>query len=387
MKSSAALSDACPSCGKPKVEGPECPHCGVIYARFRGREAKVSPSASPAAPARDPPAPRSHAPHLPLARLELLLVTLAQAIEAGLTLHAYAHGPAAADLPPSIAERLRRAAAAGEPPSTVFADLALLDPAELAMLRAAERRAGEASALRLLARRCETRRADRRRLLIGLAYPGLLIASAILVRPLPALVLTGVGAYLAAIAPSMLGSILVGAALFLSARFLPRGARVWRPLRAAVQIVPPFSRIALHRARATFADVLGASITAGLTIRESIPLAAESAAHRGLATSPAVIARLDAGATLADALGELPALPSNDRALIAHGEQAGKLDEVLPRIAREHEQRARATTLATIVATIVLATIGVMGWMASAIVSGFTSQVQGVEQQIEQLMR
>lgn len=56
---------ACPHCGAPRVAGPECPRCGVIYARARPRRAAalrpdaLEPpvAASPGASASSPPAP------------------------------------------------------------------------------------------------------------------------------------------------------------------------------------------------------------------------------------------------------------------------------------------------------------------------------------------
>jgi len=53
MSTTAANSAACPRCGAPRVAAPDCPHCGVVYARAERRKA--------AEPSRDSPPPEEAA--------------------------------------------------------------------------------------------------------------------------------------------------------------------------------------------------------------------------------------------------------------------------------------------------------------------------------------
>jgi ribosomal protein S27AE len=67
------LPKVCPRCGEPRILAPECPKCGVLYAKAEARAARLAPQpapARPAAPEPAQPAPFSYAeperpPHLP----------------------------------------------------------------------------------------------------------------------------------------------------------------------------------------------------------------------------------------------------------------------------------------------------------------------------------
>jgi len=48
------LPRVCPRCGEPRILAPECPRCGVLYAKAEARAAQLAAQAAPAAPA---PAP------------------------------------------------------------------------------------------------------------------------------------------------------------------------------------------------------------------------------------------------------------------------------------------------------------------------------------------
>lgn len=80
-----------------------------------------------------------------------------------------------------------------------------------------------------------------------------------------------------------------------------------------------------------------------------------------------------------EALTELPALSEADRAMIGQGEQAGKLEEVLPRVAKQQRERARTTTQVTMGVAVTLITVVVMGSAVRAIVSGYTGYFRQLE--------
>lgn len=61
----------CPKCGRPRVPGDECPHCGIVYAKFR-----------PAAPERPAPSPASGGRKAPLAVAVAVAIAAAGSVAA-----------------------------------------------------------------------------------------------------------------------------------------------------------------------------------------------------------------------------------------------------------------------------------------------------------------
>ncbi|MGZ3459799.1 MAG: hypothetical protein ACXU86_14990, partial [Archangium sp.] len=57
------LPKACPRCGEPRILAPECPRCGVLYARAEARAARLAEKAAPPAPHGE--AEPERPPHLP----------------------------------------------------------------------------------------------------------------------------------------------------------------------------------------------------------------------------------------------------------------------------------------------------------------------------------
>lgn len=311
-------------------------------------------------------------------RLEQLLRAQADALDAGLDRLAASRGAFTAGLPPPLQQGLLRAAEAGQALSVTFEALELVDPAGAALLAAAEARGHEAQALRALAEVCAARRADQRRLLQGLAYPALLTLAVVLIPPLPLIVTSGGGAYLRTTAP-LLGLLLGLLALAWFVHTRPSGSALKQAASRLGHQLPPISRILLAHSRARFAEVLGACLAAGLDVGASVRWATRSAGHPGLAHGGRVLSRLGVGATLYEALTELPALSEADRAMIGQGEQAGKLEEVLPRVAKQQRERARTTTQVTMGVAVTLITVVVMGSAVRAIVSGYTGYFRQLE--------
>ncbi|MBI4819393.1 MAG: type II secretion system F family protein [Deltaproteobacteria bacterium] len=309
---------------------------------------------------------------LPLRALEELLVPLAQSLEAGLTLLEHANGPASVLMPRPIQRALDAGARQGRSVTELFTSLGILSNAQLALLAAAEARGEPAVALRAVAARVGEERKDLRRLALGLLYPAFLVLTTLLVQPLPKVVTEGLAGYGSAVlGPLLLFTATIAAAVFFVPRLHPDGLLL-RGVRGLLLLIPPTAYAARHRALASFADVLGASISAGLTFRDSVPLACEATGHpsfRGRADR--VLGRIGEGATLADALMKELRLPPTFAALVAHGERVGKLDEILPQLSIEHAAKARAALAATMVVTLLFAGVAVMGYVAYEVASGW----------------
>lgn len=351
----------------------------MVIAKYKPREPRPAPrEPQTSAPARHESSRQGPTVRLSLSQLEQLYRTQAQAIDAGLSPILASTGAFTATLPPELAAALERGAHAGQPLSQTLRALRVVDAADAALLAAAEARGGGASTLVRLADRTADRQSDRRRLLQGLLYPGLLLVVSLIVPPLPLLVTEGTSGYLRATLPPLATLLALALVVVLVQRQAP-DSPARRALDAVLQRVPPVSLIVRAHARARYVDVLGACVAAGLDLRTALGWASAAAEHPALGPASRPIARLDAGATLHEALAELPGVESLDRALIGQGELAGKLDEVLPRVAAQHRERARTITRRTLMAVIALASVVVMGSAVRAIVAGYSGYFQQIE--------
>lgn len=340
---------ACPACARPRVAGPECPHCGLIYARYKAR-----PVAEALAEGRV---------RLALVERERFFAGLASALEAGLPLLAFLDAAAGA-LPAPLVRSLRADAVAGLPLSATLRRLRILEGADLAFLEAGEIQGAMPASLRLLARRAADQRRDRGKVLLAVAYPLFLALGAIVIVPLPLVFRVGFGAYAARVAP-LLG--LFALAGFFALVLLPRMDREAAPrrfLRRLGLILPATSQALRNGSIATFLDVLGGCIAAGLPVRHALPLAAGAAPHPAF-RGDGPLRAIDDGRTLAEAVATVAIVPPATIAQIAQGEATGTLDRVLPALAADHRQRARVATVVAVVLLALLAAglvVAVLAW-------------------------
>ena len=383
---------SCPACDRPKDPvAAECPHCGVIYARARPRASAAKPA--PKAPPKPAQPADGERPvlriALPSARRQNLFTTIAEALDAGLTFGAYVEGAAVRTLPAALVEALRRDAKAGCTISDTLRRLRILDLAATALLEAAERRGEIPEALRVLARREAEVREFRHRVLRKLSYPCMILVASAVLFPLPKLFTSGLGAYAGAVLGT-LWPLVVLAALGLGVypRLDPDS-----PIRAGVRRlggrVPPFSQISKHVALATFADVLGASLSAGLAMRRSLVLAADATGHGDFTDhAESMLRHLDGGATLVDTLEKsVPELPSGYLALIGHGELVGKLTENLGRLSIEHKAKAQRLVTTMIVIAGAIASMWVVYQVIAGLLASYQGYFQLMDSSVDSMMR
>ncbi len=123
-------------------------------------------------------------------------------------------------------------------------------------------------------------------------------------------------------------------------------------------------------------------------MRAALPLAADAAAHPSIAgAGPALVARLDAGASLVETLRAIPRFPPELLGQIHTAEHAGTLDQALPRVAaacRSKSRSAIVSAMAVLTAIVFAAVAVVIGY---AIVSGFVDVLQQTDQAIDDAMR
>lgn len=371
----------CPRCRAPRPpSATECPSCGVIYARF------AAPKPRPVASTAPPPAPTRPHHHLPTARLEALCRRMAEMLEAGLSVRQALTGPLLDALPAPLAEALRRGAESDAPLSEILAPLRLLDAASLAQVRAGEARGALPQALQSVAQRLHERRVARNVLLGSLAYPALLLLCAAVILPAPTLFTGGFAAYLGQVLPPLTVLAGLGLAFALWPRLAPEAAPR-RALRALGRTLPLTRSVLRHHGLATFADVLGDSLRAGIPTRQALALAAGATPEPSFQRLGAeAVRRLDDGASLSGALAPF-GLPAEFLAEVASGEHAGTLDRAFPRLAAAHHERARrATRVALVAAAAVVFTLTALV-VAASIIQGYRAAFGRLERNVEQLQR
>ncbi len=248
-----------------------------------------------------------------------------------------------------------------------------MDGPSAGLLRAKETHGGQPAALVAIADRIADRRKARNRLLTVVVYPYLLLLALAVISPAPVAFTRGLAAYLSAAFPGV--AALVGLPVFLFG-VLPRldpAGRLSSKAQRLLARVPLLGAGARADALASFVDVLGASIASGVSVREALPLAAEagSGAPGFSEAGPRAVARLDAGASLAAALAELPGLPPVVVSQIAAGEATGRLDEVLLASRKELESRARAGWIGLAIAVGAVLAVGALGAVTLSIIAGF----------------
>ncbi len=284
---------------------------------------------------------------------------------------------------------LRRAVERGSDLAPAFQDaLPGLQPAHTALLEAGTWTGDLPGALRSVAEELERRDTMRRQLRRAMAYPAVVAGTALAVlsllllgvvprfeaifaqsgQPLPAatrLIIAASDAF-ALVAP-----LLVGAAAVAAATLGPllRRRPAWR-LRATAALTrlpgigPSLREAALSRWCETLSRLLGA----GVSLLDALPRAAEAA--RGAALGPALERlerRVSAGEPLAAATRTgLPEAPDAAH-LIAVGESAGRLEEMLAEAASLYRQRLE-TRLERLSAFLEPALIVVLGILTAGVV-------------------
>lgn len=313
-------------------------------------------------------------------------MTLAESLEAGVAPAVLARSPALSLLPPAEARRLARGLETGASLATTLGSLSALSPSSVAILRAAEAAGGLPAGLRVVAARMTRARRDAGRVLLLLAYPALLLLAAALILPLPALFRTGLGGWARQSLPlagAVLAAVLGGVLLV---RSTSPGARA---VRSAIARSLPFVRAAVrYGALADFVEVLGACLGAGLPARAALPLAAAAGEHPALAAAgSALVARLDAGASLVETLGAIPAFPADLLGQVHAAEHAGTLDAALARVGATCRERARSATIVAMVSLTAVVLLVVGGAVGYGIVRGFADALQETDQAIDEVMR
>ncbi len=340
--SPAPSGPTCPGCGRERAAtAVECPYCGIIYARFRGRPPPSPPPASnrprSTRPPR-PPAPAAATPSLrPPEERAWLLEGLAQWLEAGRDPCAFWTGSLVEGLGRPARSRLRRIAAEQPDPVAVLAASGFLSGAGHRLVRDGQAAGRLGESVRLVAM-ADRHQAERRATwMVWIATP-VLVAGLMLAAGEAPLVLAGLAS--ASVTSPGLIVVLAGVGLLVSLARTGREDPIDRGLRAALAATPGVGAGYTRLAQAALLEVLAFAeahaLPVPLTLAAAVLAADHPAARRLLPTATSSPTR-SAAVTFA------PWFRARDRAVLIHAQQLDRIQDVVPGL---KARRVRAAALA-----------------------------------------
>ena len=188
------------------------------------------------------------------------------------------------------------------------------------------------------------------------------------VLPLPTLILLKVSHGLHHYWPWLL--IALAAAIFGGRGYLrtPRGAENWDKIKLCIPLIGPVVRAA---ALGRFARTLGTLVKSGVSLLPALKIVENTIGNRILAQQVASVAEETRGGdSLATPLRKLGIFPRTMIQMIDVGEQTGKLDVMLLKVAEieERQMRARTKILISLLAPALILVVGALvGFMVIAI--------------------
>jgi type II secretory pathway component PulF len=188
------------------------------------------------------------------------------------------------------------------------------------------------------------------------------------VLPLPTLILLKISHGLHHYWPWILagtGITIFGARWYLRT---PQGAEVWDRIKLRLPLVGPVVRAA---ALGRFARTLGTLVRSGVSLLPALKIVENTIGNRVLAQQVARVSEETRGGdSLAMPLRKMGIFPGTVIQMIDVGEQTGKLDEMLLKVAdiEERQMRARTKTLISLLAPALILVVGALvGFMVIAI--------------------
>jgi general secretion pathway protein F len=188
------------------------------------------------------------------------------------------------------------------------------------------------------------------------------------VLPLPTLILLKVSHGLHSYWPWLLLGLAI--AVFGGRWYLrtPRGAENWDKVKLHIPLIGPVVRAA---ALSRFARTLGTLVKSGVSLLPALKIVENTIGNRILAQQVASVAEETRGGdSLATPLRKLGVFPRTMVQMIDVGEQTGKLDEMLLKVAEieERQMRARTKILISLLAPALILVVGLLvGFMVIAI--------------------
>lgn len=255
--------------------------------------------------------------------------------------------------------------------------------AEAALLTAGERGGSLDRSLEAAAVLAEEEISLRRRALMALAYPTLLVVVASVLLPLPTLVGQGFAAAVTgwwlpgALAASVPLSLVV--ALWVAWQRRGEGRR---SLERLIFSVPGLGRSFRLRVGRGFFGLAAPLLEAGLSVGEVLEAAAPASGALVLADAAVAAARsARAGASLGILLKDLPGLPADAVAEVAVGEESGTLPQACHALAlRYGEEAAGAATLLAVVLGVAVTLVAMLVVVVGVVrfYAGYLAQIDAM---------
>jgi general secretion pathway protein F/type IV pilus assembly protein PilC len=276
---------------------------------------------------------------------------------------------------PQACRRVAGALANGREIAATGARHGLFEALDARVVAVAASAGSPARAYRRLARRYEDRARRNERIRARLMMPGLVLVLALLAAPLPALIggAIGPGGYAARTAGVLLALLAGVAVLAAIARWLCRQPAARRAVDKLSLRLPVFGGANERRAVWQLTDALGLLLGAGLAAAEAAPIALRSVSNSVVAEDLAPgLGRLADGGSLGDAFGASRYVGADVAGLVSTGESAGRLPEMLDRVAEQ--ERARLDLFDEEVAAWAprVLYLLVAGWIASSVAASYS---------------
>jgi len=165
----------------------------------------------------------------------------------------------------------------------------------------------------------------------------------------------------------LIGTAAVGVGLFWYVR-TPKGAEAWDRFKLRIPLVGP---VFLSAALGRFARTLGTLARAGISLLPALKIVENTIGNRILAQQIGRVAEETRGGdSLAGPLRKLGIFPRTVVQMIEVGEETGKLDEMLLKVAdiEERHMRARTKVLVSLLAPVLILGVGaIIGFIVIAI--------------------
>ncbi len=387
----------CPNCNKQVPDGPDCPACGIVIAKYRDRrEAPVRQAPEPTAQATTltiDPTPERPWPFRPVSdgALSGVYGQLARMLESGIALTealAMISKRSRGRLREAFA-KVREAISTGSTlASALSRDPALFPGRVRSLVEAGERTGGLPAVFSSLSESIELRQKLRRRILRACLYPFILFTLSFFLLPLSKLFLGGLGAYLKA---SLLPYLLALACLVLVLFGLPWGLRkiigpaACQRILRAMPLTGSLSRL---RVKSSFCRHLAGSLGAGLDLNQALRLSASATGNLALiAKIERAILRVGEGTTLSEALGGQELFDDEFMLAISSGELSGRLTEALDQQARLGQESFlhRLEVVVQLLAVLVL--LLVYAFVVFSVFSEYNNVLGGYQKQIDEIIK
>ncbi|MGZ8938671.1 MAG: type II secretion system F family protein [Limisphaerales bacterium] len=199
------------------------------------------------------------------------------------------------------------------------------------------------------------------------------------VLPLPTLILLRTSTFLQTYWPILLIAAVAGAFAFRWFKRTPNGARTIDQLKLRL---PVMGGVFMASALSRFTRTLGTLVKSGVSLLPALKIVENTIGNIVLAQFIAQVAEETRGGdSLAGPLRKLGVFPRTVVQMISVGEESGKLDEMLLKVAeiQEREMRAKTKTLISLLAPILILIVGaVVGFMVIALLLPIFSMSRAV---------